>query len=119
VVTVNARRRWAERMIRAAGKPIPRYGSPEWLALPDGDRRKVAGVVVAAENWALDGDELEKRLRREVELLAAAYKRHDDEDYEARREAHRAEWSGLPSQVVRIDRARAARSQILEGGEAS
>jgi hypothetical protein len=103
----------------AAAPDAPAYGSPDWLALPEGTPAKVAAVVRAAECWATEGDELEGRLRHEVEHLAAAFKADEDTDYAARRDAHRGEWSGLSGQVVRIDRAKAARAQMLEGGEAS
>jgi hypothetical protein len=118
-MTAEARKRWARRMMARAGGPSPAYGTPEWLALPEGDLHKVAAVVRAAECWATEGDELEERLRREVEALRAAYKHDDDLDYAGRRDAHRAEWSGLPGQVVGIQRAKGARRQMLEGGEAS
>ena len=117
--TIDSRKRWARRMMTRADGPSPAYGTPEWLALPEGDLRKVAAVVRAAECWATDGDELEERLRREVEALRAAHKRDEDADYAARRDAHRAEWGDLAGQVVRIDRAKHARTQMLEGGEAS
>ena len=68
------RSEWARRMIARAAAPVPAYGSTEWLALPDGDARKVASVVAAAESWALDGDELEERLRAECMALSWANK---------------------------------------------
>ena len=34
---------------------IPRYGTPEWEALPSGDPRLFAAVVIAAECWRRDG----------------------------------------------------------------
>lgn len=85
------RSRWARRMIDAVGEPVPAYGSEEWLALPEGDRRKVAAVVVAAECWATDLDDLADRLRLEFE----AHKRAEDAAYVARWQAHRTEWSGV------------------------
>lgn len=91
---MNARVSWAARLIGAAMKPIPRYGSPEWLALPEGSPAKVAAVVVAAECWARDADELEERLRAEVELSRAAHKADEDAEYVARRDAHRESWTG-------------------------
>lgn len=66
---------------RAPGAPS--YGSPEWLALPEGSPAKVAAVVRAAECWAVDGDELEERLRREVLALSRANKRAEDAEYVA------------------------------------
>lgn len=88
---MNARSRWARRMIDAAEKPLPAYGSPEWLALPDHDRRKVAAVVVAAECWATDLDNLPERIRLEAE----AHKRIEDAAYVERWQAHHAEWRDM------------------------
>jgi hypothetical protein len=91
---VNARIEWAARLIRAAGKPIPRYGTPDWQALAEGSPAKIAAVVVAAESWAREGDELEERLRAEVEMSRVAFKADEDADYCARRDAHRESWTG-------------------------
>ncbi|WP_328990055.1 DUF2742 domain-containing protein [Kribbella sp. NBC_01245] len=72
----EARRAWATPYFAdVADRPI--YGSSEWAALPDDDRRKIAAVVVAAECWATDRDELSQRLRAELE---------------ASRETAQAEW---------------------------
>ena len=92
---MDARRRWARRLISRCQTPPPAYGSAEWLSLPEGDGRKVAAVVIAAESWATDGDELETQLRTEVEAMRLAHKRLDDEEYAARRDAHREEWRHL------------------------
>ena len=51
-VTAEARRSWVRSMLADVPRPIPKFGSPRWLSLPDGDRRKVAGGLVAAESWA-------------------------------------------------------------------
>ncbi len=77
--------------------PVPKYGSAEWLALPEGDPAKVAAVVVAAECWATEGDELPEQLARELENARAGFKLAEDADYQDRAQAHRAEWSRLPS----------------------
>lgn len=45
--------RWTRALIEEAGEPIPIYGSHEWLALADDDRRKVAATCLAAEAWRL------------------------------------------------------------------
>lgn len=90
-----ARRSWAYAMVSRCTSPPPIYGSPEWMALTDGDVRKVAAVVNAAECWARQGDELEENLRAEVAALRAAHKANDDADYVARREQHRREWKHL------------------------
>ena len=65
--------RWAEVLIdngQAVGE-IPEYGSPDWAALDDDDRRKVAATVIAAEQWRTrhHGDEsfpepVDNRVRR-------------------------------------------------------
>ena len=108
---MNARRRWAERMLIQAGTPVPRYGSADWLALPEGDRRKVAAVIVAAECWAREADELEDRLRVEVEFSRIAHKWAEDAEYVARRDAHRAEWKKANDGIIRSKRAGAARRE--------
>ncbi|GAA2097689.1 hypothetical protein GCM10009726_06340 [Nocardioides furvisabuli] len=66
---------------RAPGAPS--YGSPEWCALPESSPAKVAAVVIAAESWARDGDELEERLRHEVLALSRANKQAEDGEYVA------------------------------------
>lgn len=47
------RLRWAEVLIAngLAVGPLPEYGSADWAALQDDDRRKVAATVEAAERW--------------------------------------------------------------------
>lgn len=43
----------ARQLIARAGDraSIPRYGSPEWNALPDQDPRRAAAILIAAEAW--------------------------------------------------------------------
>lgn len=113
---MNARERWAQRMLAAAERPLPRYGSPEWLALPEGDRRKVAAVIVAAECWARESDQLEERLRVEVEFSRIAHKLIEDAEYVARRDAHRAEWKQANDGIIRARRAKDARREIYGDG---
>jgi hypothetical protein len=79
---VNARQEWAQRLIARHPSP-PAYGSPEWLELPESHPAKIAAVVIAAECWATDGDELENRLRREVLALSRANKQAEDAEYVA------------------------------------
>lgn len=43
--------RWARTLIDGAAGDVHEYGSPEWHALPDDSREKVAGCVLAAEAW--------------------------------------------------------------------
>lgn len=59
---VARRRRWAYSLIQRAAE-VPSYGSPEWLALPEGSSEK----VVAAVCWASEGDDLADRLGRELD----------------------------------------------------
>jgi hypothetical protein len=116
---ITARQRWARALMKRAGGRVPPYGSAEWLALPEGDSRKVAAVVRAAECWATDGDNLEERLRVEVEALQAAHKAAEDADYEARRDTHREMWAKLPDDLERARYRAEQRYLWLAGGEAS
>lgn len=93
VTPAEPRRRWAYGLISRCSTPPPAYGSPEWLALPDGPE-KTAAVVCAAEAWAIEGDNLLENLRIEIELSQAAHKAAEDDAYVARRDAHRAGWTG-------------------------
>lgn len=90
---MNARREWARHLL-AAAPDAPSYGSPEWLALPESSPAKVAAVVRAAECWAIDGDDLEARLRLEVLALSRAYKRAEDAEYVAGCKAWAKTWAG-------------------------
>jgi hypothetical protein len=66
------RRRWAYGLIRKIKTPPPSYGSEAWLALPDGSDEKIAAVVIAAECWAVDGEDLAGRLAREIDAERTA-----------------------------------------------
>lgn len=50
---------WALARIRAGRESqdgqLPRYGSPDWAALPAGSAARWASVVLAAECWRTDG----------------------------------------------------------------
>lgn len=87
------RRAWAYALISRCQTPPPRYGSPEWLALPDGPE-KVAAVIIAAEAWALDGDHLLDNLTTELEASWRAHKAAEDREFVARREGHQRAWTG-------------------------
>lgn len=87
----QARRRWASGIIGRHPSP-PRYGSTAWAQLPEGDPGRIAAVVVAAEAWATDGDELEQQLQAEVEQLYAAHLAAEDAEYVARRDEHARRW---------------------------
>lgn len=86
---VVARRRWAYKLISQAPEPPPTYGSHAWLGLPEGDRTKVAAVVVAAEAYARAGDDLVLDLTREVDERRRAHKLEEDSEYAERAAAHR------------------------------
>lgn len=96
---IESRRRWAYRMIERCSAPPPAYGTPAWLGLPEGSVDKVAAVVIAAEAWARTGDTLEDDLHTEVAQLAAAFKRDEDADYQARAGAHREHWQQLAAPI--------------------
>lgn len=59
---------WARALIDAAEQPIPTYGSPEWAALPEDSRAKVAACVLAAECWRVELDPAWIAWRQFVEL---------------------------------------------------
>ncbi len=86
------RQSWAQALIRRAEKPLPRYGSREWLALPEGHPAKIAGCVLAAECWARESDDLEQRLRTELEDRRRSTKALDDAEYAARAAEHAERW---------------------------
>lgn len=121
-----ARRAWARALIdRAGGQSIPRYGSVEWVQLPEAHPVKIAAVVVAAEAWATDADTLPDRLEAEVDTLARAHKRAEDTDYRQRMDAHRAEWQNSPvkprpqrgdASVPLEEIGRRYRLQVINGG---
>ncbi len=92
---VGARRRWAYGLIRRAATPVPSYGSREWLQLPDGSAERIASVVVAAESWARELDDLPDRLEHELDERRRAEKAAEDAEYQARATAHRREWRHL------------------------
>ena len=65
--------------MRKAKVPPPPYGSTDWVALPEGSPEKIAAVVVAAECWAVDGEELPARLAVEIEADRQAEEHRLDE----------------------------------------
>ncbi|GAA0986880.1 hypothetical protein GCM10009562_39500 [Nocardioides aquaticus] len=71
----------------------PAFGSAAWLALPDGPA-KIAAVVRAAEAWAMDGDDLQARLRAELEAARLADKRAEDAAWQTQGASHRAAYDG-------------------------
>lgn len=101
-VEAGARRRWAGRLLCKVATLPPRYGSSDWLALPDGDPSKVAACVVAAECWARAGDDLADDLRAEVDNLREAFKREEDAEYVASWEEARRRWAYLASPNLRL-----------------
>lgn len=42
---------WARQLTANATGPVPEYGTPAWVELPDDSREKVASCVLAAEAW--------------------------------------------------------------------
>ena len=80
---VIRRRRWSYALVRRAKAPIPAFGSKAWMNLTEGSAEKVASVVVAAEAWARDADDIEARLQREVAESRRAFERLDAELHRA------------------------------------
>lgn len=48
---------WAEAKMFWSARAFPRYGSPQWQALPPDDPRRLASALEAAELWRKYGDE--------------------------------------------------------------
>ena len=78
---VRRRREWARATVRrlSQGLDLPGYGTPEWLDWP-GDpavahRARFAALVVAAECWERDGDELLHRVAAEAEADRDVFER--------------------------------------------
>lgn len=85
------RRAWAYRFISRVSTPGVVYGSPEFLAMPEGPEKW--GIAIrAAECWASDGDNLKENLRVELEAARHADKLLEDAAYRRRRDAHRDGW---------------------------
>jgi hypothetical protein len=86
---------WAAQVIERGHKrgEIPRYGSPAWEALPQGDARAVASVALAAEAWRQHCHPETVKRDLELELTAAA-------QVERRREAQ--EFAELAARVRRL-----------------
>lgn len=86
------RRYWAQQLLDA-GRGWPVYGSAEWCALQIDDPRRVAACVAAAEHYTRDYyDNLEERLRLEVEQSRVAFKRDEDAEYVRQYTEHRSAW---------------------------
>jgi hypothetical protein len=64
---------WSAAVVARARKlrPAPRYGSPEWCALPTSDPRWAAAVALAAESWRDHTDPATVRRDLELELMAS------------------------------------------------
>ena len=45
---------------------VPTFGSPDWHALPYSSPLRWAAVLIAAEAWAVDGDDIPARMRAEL-----------------------------------------------------
>ncbi len=101
---VTARRSWSYRLISRCSVPPPKFGTREWLSLAEGDHRKIAAVVIAAEAWARGGDELPELLAQEVADARRAFKQSEDEDYRSNAAAHRKHYRNLLAPSSFVDR---------------
>jgi hypothetical protein len=83
MTAADRRRHWAAETVArlSAGLDVPRYGTAEWLDYggPARDRARFAALIVAAEAWASDGDDLPDRLERDVAVLHAAWEEREAE----------------------------------------
>jgi len=101
---VAARRSWSYRLVSRCATPPPIFGSREWLELPEGTPAKIASVVVAAESWARELDDLPARLEHELDERRRAEKAAEDAEYQARAAAHRHDWRHLRVVEPYVDR---------------
>lgn len=92
---VEARRVWSSAYIQRGEGRAPRFGSVEWLNLDDSDPFKIAAVVIAAECWASERDNLPATLEAEIDSLRRAHKAAEDAEYVARIAEHREQWKHL------------------------
>ncbi|NRQ51554.1 hypothetical protein [Aeromicrobium stalagmiti] len=114
--TAVHRKSWSRALIDKATRPIQRYGSPEWCALPLDHPNRIAAVVLAAEAWAWDWENLEANLRREVESLRTAFKQEEDAEYARSVAEHRKVWSRKSNSVVLMSFEERRRHQLDEAG---
>ena len=77
--------RFARSHIRSAQQhgPVPRYGSDAWHRLDYADPRRWAAVIMAAECWAQDGDDIAGRIRRDLAWEVEAHQRLDAAEFAA------------------------------------
>ncbi len=104
---------WAAALIKAADGPIPQYGSPEWSALPDDSRAKVAACVLAAETlrtWMLPGEHA-RRLRAELEWEEPAVW-SDEVVQQVKRTADRLSYAELCERRDEPEKAARAREHV-------
>lgn len=78
---VEQRRAWAAAYIQDARTRghAPRYGTTEWHNLTPTDPLRWAAVIIAAECWASDGDNLSERLA--IEITEARYVDQQEADW--------------------------------------
>lgn len=84
------------------------------MALPEGDAAKIAAVVISAEAWVTDHENIAENLQVELEASARAEKTLEDEAFRARRDAHRERYSRL-----RLVRGAYADTDEFRGGGAA
>lgn len=92
---IEKRKAWARALVARCKTTPPQYGTAEWFALPEGSPAKVAGVVIAAEAWTSDGDNLADNLERELDDRRRVDKMLEDAEYHAASSEHRRHWGNL------------------------
>lgn len=94
-------RDYVQRLVGNAGGPAPAAGSPEWVALADGDRTKLIAVLTAGTRAILE------------ESIAAIDDRRQAAKDAALEVAQAADWTAVAKQVR--DRDQALRSGAYIG----
>lgn len=93
-------RDYVQRLVGSAGGPAPAAGSPEWVALTDGDRAKLVAVLTAGTRAVL-----------EDELAALDDRRRAQKDA-ALEVSRAAEWPAVARRVRDRDQAIASGAYI-------
>ena len=89
----HVRRAWAKALRDRAQGPVPVYGSPEWVALPDGPE-KVAACVAAAERCVYQDEITDLETTATARWLTHLHDLAEQGDWEARQQYHRRSWTG-------------------------
>ncbi len=111
-------REWSYRFVRKCSTPVPRFGSPEWLALAEGTPAKVASTTIAAVAWLSDCVNAPANLARELDQRRRLDKAQEDARYSTDAADHRHRWGHLALVPEREDvETRVAKARLPRPGD--